>query len=92
MHFIGVKSSPLILLLLKHKDCLARMEVWYLIVSIPDLCNLTYFPNKYNALSQSNNLIKVTHYDETKKRGHDSQMVRAEKTLRHITFFPFFKL
>ena len=28
--------------------------------------------------SQRNNLIKLTHYDETKKRAHDSQVVKAQ--------------
>ena len=29
-----------------------------------------------------NTLIKLTHYDETKKRAHDSQMVRAKENLK----------
>ena len=32
MHSIGIKISPLIPLLLKHKNCLARMD--------PNLCNV----------------------------------------------------
>ena len=28
------------------------------------------------------NLIKLTHYDETKKRAHDSQIVRAKEELK----------
>ena len=35
-----------------------------------------------NVSSQRNNLIKLTHYDETKKRSHDSQIVRAEVNLK----------
>ena len=27
-------------------------------------------------------LIKLTHYDETKKRAHDSQIVRAKENLK----------
>ena len=29
-----------------------------------------------------NTLIKLTHHDETKKRAHDSQIVRAKENLR----------
>ena len=29
-----------------------------------------------------NTLIKLTHYDETKKRAHDSQIVRAKENLK----------
>ena len=50
MHFTGAKSLPKIILLLKHKNCLARMKA-----SEPLQC-----------LSQRNNLIKLTLYDETK--------------------------
>ena len=32
--------------------------------------------------TQNNNLIKLTHYDETKKRAHDSQVIRAEENLK----------
>ena len=28
------------------------------------------------------NLIKLTHYDKTKKRAHDSQIVRAKEELK----------
>ena len=31
-------------------------------------------------LSQRDNLIKLTHYDETKKGAHDSQIFRAKTT------------
>ena len=34
-----------------------------------------------NVSSQRNNLIKSTHYDETKKRTHDTQIVRAKENL-----------
>ena len=27
-----------------------------------------------------NNLIKLTHYDETKKKAHDSEIVRSKET------------
>ena len=36
-------------------------------------------PNLFNVLSQRNNRIKLTHYDETKERTHDSQIVRAKE-------------
>ena len=32
--------------------------------------------------SQRNNQIKVTHYDDPKKRAHDSQIVRAKENLK----------
>ena len=35
------------------------------------------FLNYCNASSQRNNLIKFTHYDVSKKRAHDPQLVRA---------------
>ena len=33
-------------------------------------------------LSSRNNLIKLTHYDETKKRAHYSHIVRAKENLK----------
>ena len=39
-------------------------------------------PNYFNVSSQRNNLIKLTHSDETKKRTHDSQKIRAKETLK----------
>ena len=41
-----------------------------------------------NASSQRNNLIKLTHYDETKKRAHDSRIVRAKETLKLSYIWP----
>ena len=35
-----------------------------------------------NALSQRNDLIKLTHVNETKKRAQDSRIVRAKETLK----------
>ena len=35
-------------------------------------------PNYCNVSSWRNNLIKLTHYDETEKMAHDSQIVRAK--------------
>ena len=32
--------------------------------------------------SQRNNQIKLTHYDDTKKRAHDSQIVRAKEIIK----------
>ena len=31
-----------------------------------------------------NTLIKLTHHDETKKRAHDSQIVRAKENLKSL--------
>ena len=39
-------------------------------------------PSVYNASSQRNNQIKLTHYDETKKRAHDSELVKAKENLK----------
>ena len=47
---------------------LARMETSYV-----SLCN---------ASSQRNDLIKLTHFNETKKRAQDSRIVRAKDTLK----------
>ena len=35
-----------------------------------------------NIVMYHHNLIKLTHYDETKKRAHDSQKVRAKEELK----------
>ena len=44
---------------------------------------LTWNPsNSYNVSSWRKILIKLTHYDETKKRAHDSQIVRAKENLK----------
>ena len=44
-------------------------------------CLLTWMPpNSYNASSPSNNLIKLTHYYETKQMSNDSQIIRVKKT------------
>ena len=40
------------------------------------------FPNYGNVKSWKNNLIKLTHYDETKKMAHNSQIVRAKENLK----------
>ena len=39
-----------------------------------------------------NNLIKLTHYDETKKRAHDSQIVRAEDNLNTFSIVYHFQM
>ena len=39
-------------------------------------------PHCRNVLSQRNNLIKLVHNGETKKRAHDSQIVRDNETLK----------
>ena len=36
-------------------------------------------PNSFNASSQRNKLIKLTHYDETKKMALDSQIARSKE-------------
>ena len=51
--------------LAKYKKYLARTEA-----SLLMQCIIT-----------ENNQIKLTEYDETKKRAHDSQIVRAKETL-----------
>ena len=38
--------------------------------------------NYYNVPPQRNNLIKLPHYDETKKRAHDSQIIQTNKKLK----------
>ena len=63
MNFTGNKSSPFILLLLKHKN--VKLE-WRL----PNYCNVS---------SWRNNLIKLTQYDDTKKSAHDSQIVEPPR-------------
>ena len=39
-------------------------------------------PNVRDVSPQRNKLIKSTYHDETNKRGHDSQMVRAKENLK----------
>ena len=63
MHFTGTKTSPLILLLFKHKNLKLALRL----------------PNNFNVSAWKNNLIKLTHYDETMKMTHDSQIVRVKK-------------
>ena len=48
--------------------------------------------NLCNVSSQSNNLIKLTHYDKTMKMAHDSQIVRAKENIKlsHGKNFPTF--
>ena len=36
----------------------------------------------YSVSTQRNKLIKLTHYDGTKKKAHDSQIVRAKENLK----------
>ena len=40
------------------------------------------FPNLCNKQSQTNNLIRWTHYDETKKMAHDSHIVREKENIK----------
>ena len=39
-------------------------------------------PNYWNVSLWRKNLIKLTHYDETKKMAHDSQIARAKENLK----------
>ena len=76
MHFTGNKSLPLILLLLMHKNV-----------------KLTWRLNNYcNSSPWRNSLIKLTHYDETKKGVHDAQLVRAKENIKmsHCVFIDDF--
>ena len=50
-------------------DCVMQTTHWRL----PNYCNVS---------SWRNNLIKLIHYDETKKRAHDSQIVRAKENFK----------
>ena len=43
--------------------------------------------NYCNVPSWRNNIIKLTYYDETKKRANDSQIVRARESLKFKTDF-----
>ena len=54
------------MLMLIHKTGLARMDASYLMQYI----------------ITEKNLIKLTHYDETKKRAHDSYTVKAKESLK----------
>ena len=63
MHFTSAKSSPLDSVVVKTQNCLARMEGKHYLMQ----CIIT-----------ENNQIELTHYDYTKKRTHDSQIVRAK--------------
>ena len=56
--------------------------MWYLIVSIPDLCTLTYFPYYCNASSHYNNPIELKHNDNTNNRARKSQIVWAKKNIK----------
>ena len=67
MHFTGPKSSPCILLLLKHKKCLARIIIQ---------CRFT---DLLHVSSQGNNVIKLILCVETKKTGYDSKIVRTKE-------------
>ena len=55
------------------------------------LARIWGFPNYCNVSSWRNNLIKLTHYDETKKRAHDSQKVRVKENLKYIHRGPCYR-
>ena len=66
MHFTGTRSSHKIILLLKRK---AVKLAWRL----PNYCNVS---------SYRNDVINLTQYDESKKKAHNSQIVRAKGNLK----------
>ena len=47
-------------------------QVWYLIVSFPDLCRVSYLCTT-SSTKKRNNLFELTCYNETKKRTPDSK-------------------
>ena len=54
----------------------------------PRNAQLEWKPSNYcNVSSWRNTLIKLTHYDETKKRAHDSEIVRAKENLKLRKWF-----
>ena len=58
-----------------------RSWVSGVVVVFPDQTHLLFFVF-LNIVMYHHNLIKLTHYDETKKRAHDSQIVRAKEELK----------
>ena len=67
MHFTGTKASSHILPLLNTNIVLLAWR-------LPNLCNES---------SQRNYLIKLTHYNVTKKKAHDSQIIGAKEKPNH---------
>ena len=70
---------------------------WYKIVSLDSTVTVVEAQNMISLLGgfqafamhhYRNNLIKLTHYDKTKKRAHDSQIVRAEDNLFNSASLP----
>ena len=64
----------------------ANTFYWYQIVDLDSVDvkiqknNVAWrLPNFCNVASQRNNLKQIKHYDDTKKRAHDSHIVRAKK-------------
>ena len=58
---------------------------WYQICALdPAVVEvLVWKPSNYcNVSSWRNTLIKLAHYDETKERAHNSQIVRAKENLK----------
>ena len=49
---------------------------------------LKRIPNYCKVTSYRNNIIKLTHYDETEKMAHDSQIVRAKENSSYATVGP----
>ena len=59
---------------------------WYQILALDSAFVIVYLAwrlhNYCNVSSQRNNLIKLTHYGETKKRVHDLQIVKVKENLK----------
>ena len=59
---------------------------WYLIFPLDSVKNVWFawrFPNYCNVISQRNNQIKLTHYDEIRKMAHDSHTIVKNLKLSH---------
>ena len=65
---------------IRPSSCFVGIQKWWLSY----VCNSSSQKNDntlYNASSQRNDQIKLTHFDETKKGNYDSQVVRAKENL-----------
>ena len=96
MHFTGTKSSPFSSIQISQKLEVCYMAKTILIKSLLTYL-LTYLLTNLLALDsaavefqemfsshggQPTNAIKLTNHDETRKRAHDSQIVRAKENLK----------
>ena len=48
-------------------------------VALKFACRTPYY---FNVSSKRNNIIKLTHYDETEKRAHDTHIIRANENIK----------